>query len=299
MGGVRRTARRRPGGPVPAGRPGTGRGTPGPDRPTAAGSATCRSSSTSAHGLQGGVRRVGRARPGCRPRSPGPLRAGPACGTGRAGRHGARGPSSVRSPRRMPACAGRRGRRGRRAAAMSGGTATSSGLATAVLARTRASASSRARRADGHGPAPVVGGQDQGAVDLLAAEGDQLGHPVGQPPGPAPLGPAHAGLVDGDHPPRRDERGQQVAPHVAPRRIAVDADHRPRRAGPGVEDVPVDRSAVGAVDDDPSGPGRDRGPTSASWRGRRGQRGAGRAPGAGSGTGTRYQTQLGGGAVES
>ena len=37
---------------------------------------------------------------------------------------------------------------------------------------------------------------------------------------------------------------QQVAPHVAPRRVAVDADDRPGGSRPGVEHVPVDRTSV-------------------------------------------------------
>ena len=114
----------------------------------------------------------------------------------------------------------------------------------------------RPRGPDGHRAAPVVGGQHQGAVHLLAAERDQLGHPVGQPPGAAPLGPAHAGLVDGDHPPVGGQGGEQVAPDVAPGRVAVDADHGAGRTGPGVEHVPVDGAPVGAVDGHPTGPRR-------------------------------------------
>ena len=79
-----------------------------------------------------------------------------------------------------------------RAAAISGGTATSSGLATAVLARIERLDVERARGTHGDRSAPVVGGQHEGAVHLLATEGDQFGDPVGQSPGPVALGPAHA-----------------------------------------------------------------------------------------------------------
>ena len=77
---------------------------------------------------------------------------GVAVGTGRSS-----GPSR---PRR-PGSGDSSGRPGPRAAAISGGTATSSGLATAVLARTRASTSSDAGGAHRHRAAPVVGGQHQ------------------------------------------------------------------------------------------------------------------------------------------
>ena len=35
----------------------------------------------------------------------------------------------------------------------------------------------------------------------------------------------------------------------------MDADNGPRRSGSGVEDVPVDRTPIGSVDEDSAGPG--------------------------------------------
>ena len=110
--------------------------------------------------------------------------------------------------------------------------------------------------AHGDRTAPVVGGEHQRTLHLLAAEGDQLLHPLGEATGSTPLRPPHPRLVDGDHPPLRGQGVEQVAPHVAPGRVPVDADHGAGRPRAGVEDVPVDRAAVGAVDGDPTGPGR-------------------------------------------
>ena len=107
-----------------------------------------------------------------------------------------------------------------------------------------------------HRAAPVVSGEHHGPVHFLAAEGDQFDHPIGQAPRPPAFGPTHAGLVDGDHPPLGFEGGEQVLPDVTPRRVSVDAYHGAGRAGPGVQDVPVDRPSVRSGERHPAGPGR-------------------------------------------
>ena len=54
-----------------------------------------------------------------------------------------------------------------------------------------------------------------------------------------PFGPAHAQLVDRDHPPARRGGGQEPAPQIGPGGVAVDAEHRPGgRLGAVVQHVP-------------------------------------------------------------
>ncbi len=113
--------------------------------------------------------------------------------------------------------------------------------------------------AEGDRAAPVVGDQDDRAGQ---PEGGCQGAEVVDPLGErarrvGALRPAHAELVDRDHPPARGCLGEEAPPEVGPGGIPVHAQHDSTRAvGAVVQQVPAVRHAVAVGDPDGARPGR-------------------------------------------
>ena len=103
--------------------------------------------------------------------------------------------------------------------------------------------------ADGDRAAPVVGGHHDRPGGVGLAERHQLVDALGQHAGRAPVGEAHAALVDGDDPPALRGEGEELVPDVRPGGVAVGAHERAVHGlGAVVEDVPRHTPAVGRLE---------------------------------------------------